>query len=181
MDSLTREEVVFAQTMQRAPELITDRESASIGRFMGNLAHLIGPPFKVFMMGAGTGEIPEYVFIGIGKNLEERIARLVKSSPIPTRVAVYSMVPKWKYALALQKEIRGFLNEFYAHTQSGWYHVPGGQIEAATHIFSDTLNRYTCTSTIYRYDPRVKKSALKDMRKKLLALHEKVEDSVRLQ
>ena len=134
----TRSEVIFAQVMQRAPELITDEETASLGRFLGNVVHFVGPPYQVFLLSAGE-DAPEFVFVGVGKNLPGRIKRLIKASPIKTRVAIYTMVPTFKLALKLQKEIQEYMDQLFAKKsctgntkESDWYWVPGGNFEVAT-------------------------------------------------
>jgi len=189
MNHATRPEVVFAKVMQRAPDLITDEESASLGRFMGNVVHHVGPEWKVYMLSAGpnleSGDV-DYVFVGIGKNLPGRIKRTSSASPLPTGAALYTMVSTFKQALNIQKEVISLLDGLaaqediavYASEDTNWYWTPGGNSEVAKMAIFDVAGDHDFATDIYRYEQKISDSALSGLKAKLVAIYEAVEDEV---
>ena len=184
MDSATRTEVVFGHLMSSLPGLVNE-SNVTIYRYVGNVLWRVGPPFQVFMMSAGEA-YPQYLTLGIGKNLEERIRRLIRSSPLRTRVAVYTMVPSFKQALELREQLAADLDAAFpgARGQGGWYNLAGEDTRGATALEKATLlvtrrvQQTPYATNLYRYEPAVKPEAIRGVRESVEALRDGIENEI---
>lgn len=171
----TRPELVLSQVLARVADLVDkDLDIAKQGQFIGNVLHHIGPAYSVFMMTAGA-DSPEYVKVGIAKKLPKRIRTLIKSSPIPMRVGVYTMVPSFKQALELRAEIASYLDQLFPNADGGWYHTPEGNEVVALRVITDVAGDHHWSSGVYYYHPKVKESGLEPLKNKLIEIKDQVE------
>lgn len=188
MDSATRSEVVFGHLMNCLPELVNE-SNAPIYRYVGNVLWRVGPPFQVFMMSAGES-YPQYVTLGVGKNLEERIRRLIRSSPVQTRVAVYTMVPSFKQALGLREQLIAELDAAFPGVRGrvgswkDWYNLAGEDtegttaLERATLLLTKRVQQTPYATRLYRYEPAVKPEAIRGVKESVEALRDTIENEV---
>lgn len=192
MGSATRSEVIFGHLMNALPNLVNEN-NVKIYRYVGNVLWRVGPPFQVFMMSAGE-KFPQYVTIGVGKNLEARIKRLIRSSPVQTRVAVYTMVPSFKQALELREKLISKLDAAFPGVRgrgNDWYdlararlRVPGNPgnmtdaFEKATLMLTKTVQQTPHATQLYRYEPAVKPEAIRGVREDVEGLRDAIESEM---